>query len=240
LEALAPPDESALAPAVTEDTPEAGASTGNGRMADEEARGFGLLSSDVHHESASPAPSTVTSADQHPPGGLELEVGASALDEWATPAPETSSAVPTVVDEPDTDADIGDDHGEPIPTRTLAELYAQQGAVTEAIAVLRHLLAGRPNDLKLAARIEELEGGWTPPRPPRADEPAEVREGEGEDEVDALARELAESGGSPHAHTEGDSPFSWGDATPGGTPTTEGQTIRDYFDGLLRWEPPEP
>jgi hypothetical protein len=175
-----------------------------------------------------------------------MEVSTSVPDGTES-APETPSATPQSPVEPaDTVADFpSDDHGEPIPTRTLAELYAQQGAVKEAVAVLKHLLSGRPNDVELSRRIEELEGGWTPPRAPRADDPTDVVRGDEEEEdaeVEALARELADSGRSPHAHTEGDSPFSWGerDRASGSAPSPEEQTIREYFDGLLDWEPREP
>lgn len=49
--------------------------------------------------------------------------------------------------------------GEPAPvvTETMAELYARQGHIGEALNVYRILVARRPNDSRLAGRLRELE-----------------------------------------------------------------------------------
>jgi hypothetical protein len=45
---------------------------------------------------------------------------------------------------------------EPVVTETMAELYARQGLVSEARETYRQLLAARPHDRRLAARLAEL------------------------------------------------------------------------------------
>lgn len=46
---------------------------------------------------------------------------------------------------------------EPVLTETMAELYAKQGLVTEARDIYRKLVAQRPGDAALAARLDSLE-----------------------------------------------------------------------------------
>lgn len=46
---------------------------------------------------------------------------------------------------------------EPVVTETMAELYAKQGLIEEARDVYRELVARRPNEPQLAARLQELE-----------------------------------------------------------------------------------
>jgi hypothetical protein len=140
-----------------------------------------------------------------------------------------------------------DDMQVPLHTRTLAELYVKQGAVDRALAVLRHLRDRDPRDHDLARRISELESGVVepaplPPLPPRrteeatADRPSAARPtaGEPEEEVETLARDLAHSGREGH---EVQSPFAWGESAAEEPPV--GPTIRDYFEGMLEWEPEE-
>jgi hypothetical protein len=79
------------------------------------------------------------------------------IDEECPPAPSLES-------EPRLQAPL-----EPAPTKepptaqpglastTLAELYASQGHIEQALDVFRDLAASRPNDPKIAQRIEELE-----------------------------------------------------------------------------------
>ena len=116
-----------------------------------------------------------------------------------------------------------EDDGEPVYTRTLAELYASQGAVKEAVGVLRRILADNPADQDVSRRVAELEAGWI-------QVPME------EEEVEILARDLAESGATRH---DVESPFAWAEKEPEATAEVVGPTIREYFDGLLRWEPRE-
>jgi tetratricopeptide (TPR) repeat protein len=55
---------------------------------------------------------------------------------------------------------------EPIVTETMADLYLQQGHREDALRVYRALLAERPDDRHLMARVRELEHGPSPDRPP--------------------------------------------------------------------------
>ena len=116
--------------------------------------------------------------------------------------------------------------GGPVFTRTLAELYVKQGAVDRALGVLRHLSASDPDNRELADRIAQLEEGGDG-AVDASDEP--------EEEVESLARDLAQSGEGAH---DVDTPFAWGEQEAE-EPPSEGPTIRDYFDGLLSWEPEE-
>ena len=84
-------------------------------------------------------------------------------------------------------------------------------------------------------RIAELEAGGGSSRGTRAEETERAREEQEEKdhEVEALARDLAESGRRPK---DVQSPFGWTDREPPAE-EEEGPTMRDYFDGLLNWEP---
>jgi hypothetical protein len=117
-------------------------------------------------------------------------------------------------------------------TRTLAELYASQGAVKQALEVLQHLRSLNPDDTEIARRIVELEtGGAAASSVPPVELGIAARR---EEEVEALARDLAESGNARH---EVESPFAWAEKEPEHSGQASGPTIREYFDGLLNWEP---
>lgn len=76
-------------------------------------------------------------------------------DEVATPAPAPAAR----------EVETGGTEPEPVLTETMAELYAKQGLVTEARDIYRKLVAQRPGDATLAARLEALEsapGGRRP------------------------------------------------------------------------------
>jgi hypothetical protein len=151
---------------------------------------------------------------------------------------------------PPVEDDDPDDEGAggPVYTRTLAELYVKQGAVDRALGVLRHLSASDRDNRELADRIAQLEEGGdgavaelegeAPGRrqtgqPEQSD--ASDASDEPEEEVESLARDLAQSGEGAH---DVDTPFAWGEQEAE-EPPSEGPTIRDYFDGLLSWEPEE-
>jgi len=129
---------------------------------------------------------------------------------------------------PPVEDDDPDDEGAggPVYTRTLAELYVKQGAVDRALGVLRHLSASAPDNRELADRIAQLEEGG---------DGASDASDEPEEEVESLARDLAQSGEGAH---DVETPFAWGEQEAE-EPPSEGPTIRDYFDGLLSWEPEE-
>ena len=125
------------------------------------------------------------------------------------------------------------DSSEPVFTRTLAELYVSQGFTDKALDVYRHLNSVEPDAKDLSARIAELEGG------PVGTADSEAASGAGapaatEEEVETLARDLAEVGADDH---EVDTPFAWSeDATSDvSSIRKDGSTIGGYFDQLLGW-----
>lgn len=98
----------------------------------------------------------------------------------AIPAPEpapgrsrTSEPVPAAVQLSDDDgaADTTTlSQAEPVVTETMGDLYLQQGHREDALRVYRALLAQRPGDARLAAKLREME---TPPARKPATPPAE-------------------------------------------------------------------
>jgi hypothetical protein len=131
----------------------------------------------------------------------------------------------------------------PIYTRTLAELYVKQGFVDRALEVLRYLQRSAPADESLARRIAELEAGAaaevvdtgarSAPRRvglPGGPEAAAMAR-EAEEEVETLARDLAESGDGGH---EVETPFAWTEQEVEEVDAHH-PTIGEYFDDLLGW-----
>ncbi|MSR20701.1 MAG: hypothetical protein EXR91_06945 [Gemmatimonadetes bacterium] len=162
---------------------------------------------------AEPTPAAAAATVVAPPSSAEPRAEAS---DPAPEAPEPGAVAESVA--------VPEDEGEPVYTRTLAELYASQGAVKEAVGVLRRILADNPADEEVSRRVAELEAGGIQ---------VPIEE---EEEVETLARDLAESGATRH---DVESPFAWADKGPEATAEVAGPTIREYFDGLLRWEPRE-
>jgi tetratricopeptide (TPR) repeat protein len=104
-------------------------------------------------------------------------------------------------------------------TRTMADLYARQGLHARALAIYRQLLERDPEDATLRTRIAELA-----PLPPGARR---------EVDVEKLARDWAEG---PRDTGELSTPFAW-TPTRGSRPQRSGPAAREYFRGLLTWEP---
>ena len=135
------------------------------------------------------------------------------------------------------------DSSEPVNTRTLAELYVSQGFTDKAIDVYRQLRAAEPDAEDLEARIAELEGrapvgsAETDAAPDVSSREADVSATEDapDEEVETLARDLAETGADHH---EVDTPFAWSEDVAGENPAVvdDGMTIGAYFDQLLSWE----
>jgi hypothetical protein len=138
----------------------------------------------------------------------------------------------------------------PVQTRTLAELYVKQGFVDKALDVLRQLHAKHPGADDIARRIDELERGAQElaraslhVQSASGDHDDEggtdadldaADDGDDGDEMEALARDMAE-GSAEH---EVDTPFAWTESDAADEPGTAagGPRIGDYFDGLLAWE----
>jgi hypothetical protein len=219
-------DLDALAPGPDPAPPSPASGTANGQMSADEAVEVGFLSPDepdaivIDLDELLPEDSATSTAASSAPSPLTLSVASAEAPPPSLVEPPASVELPTDSEGPT------EDQGEPIYTRTLAELYAAQGASKQALRVLRHLLSENPQDADLSRRIAEVESGT--PRPPVVEEP--------EEEVDTLARDLAESGrGGP----DRDSPFNWSPPDAESSASAGGPSIREYFEGLLQWEPPE-
>jgi hypothetical protein len=150
-----------------------------------------------------------------------LELGSLAPDE---PVDLHGDLAPA--ESPDEDPHM--ESGEPVYTRTLAELYVRQGFTDQALDVYRHLLTTEPDAQDLRDRVSELEGGGLT----GSTESDSDSEAESED-VETLARYLAESGAEEH---EVDTPFAWTDEGEAGAgPTQSDGDVAGYFEGLLEW-----
>jgi len=117
--------------------------------------------------------------------------------------------------------------GDGLLTRTMADLYARQGLFDRALDVYRRLLERDPGDRALRDRVRELEA--------RAGSAVPTHD----DEVEALARDLAEG---PGHVGELRTSFAWtpAPAPPPGKPRGAhrgGLPVREYFRALLGWEP---
>ena len=177
--------------------------------------------------------------DAEPEPEVELmDLGALAPD--AEPEPEVElmdlgALAPDPVDEVD---ELESE--EPVYTRTLAEVYLKQGFVDQALHVLRNLLERDPSASDIARRIEEVRSGMLGGSARASDgKPLVAESGDartkGEEEVEALARDLAESGADAH---DVDTPFAWAEdeAPAEASEVDDGHAIGDYFDNLFAWE----
>ena len=150
-----------------------------------------------------------------------MDLGSLAPEEPADPHGDVAPAV-----SPKEDPHV--ENGEPVYTRTLAELYVRQGFTDQALDVYRQLLAADPAAQDLRERVSELEGGV--PTEPSGSDAESAAESE---ELETLARDLAESGAEEH---EVETPFAWTDEREAGSdavPSDEG--VAGYFEDLLGW-----
>jgi len=96
----------------------------------------------------------------------------------AEPPPPPRISIPAAVALSDDDgaADTAAlSRAEPVLTETMAELYLQQGHREDAVRVYQALLAQRPGDDRLAAKLAVLEGRAPAPTPPARPAPPPVR-----------------------------------------------------------------
>jgi tetratricopeptide (TPR) repeat protein len=96
-------------------------------------------------------------AEYHPQDEM-IENMLVALDlprPWGRPQPE----MPGEAAEEETADNAG---GEPIPTATLAEIYARQGLTDQAVRVYREILRLDPNNTAAARRLQELSADSSP------------------------------------------------------------------------------
>src|SRR5207253_8808399 len=91
--------------------------------------------------------------------------GPAPAAQWAPAAPVGGGAVPATpaavtLSDDDGAADTAAlSRAEPVVTETMAELYLRQGHPDEALRVYQALLAQRPGDPRLRARVDGLASG---------------------------------------------------------------------------------
>lgn len=156
---------------------------------------------------------------------------------------------------PDEEVPGDGDDDEEIFTRTLGELYADQGLTHRAVEVFQHLAAADPNDESLQARLAELEG--LPVPEPFADAAVESSEADApttqetdavmptpaptpprseadEAALEALAEDLVMA---PDDEGELTTPFAWSESEAESPADDAGPPVAEYFARLLSWVP---
>jgi tetratricopeptide (TPR) repeat protein len=131
-------------------------------------------------------------------------------------------------EDPDIVDAASDESPQQIHTRTMAELYVAQGLVDRAIEVYEHLLRKDPDDTETRLRLRVLKAGEEP-----------VADEVDDDEVETLARDLAQSGDEEH---EVDTPFAWpDDDLEEQSDETDEPSIGNFFGDLLGYvQEPDP
>ena len=168
-----------------------------------------IMPDDVAGESVRPAPAAQRApavarpTDSHGPGGA---------------VPATPAAV-TLSDDDGAADTAALSRAEPVVTETMAELYLRQGHPDDALRVYQALLAQRPGDPRLRARVDGLASGESGAR----------GHGTGESVQTFLRRILA---GRP--------PLRGEDATPGPEPLLAPEFPGSPLDRAFAIAPPEP
>ncbi|MEJ2203735.1 MAG: hypothetical protein P8170_06470, partial [Gemmatimonadota bacterium] len=169
----------------------------------------------------------------------DIDAGKRGVD-LSAPAPEKISAAeeeqvveveeapePSLADDAATAEGLPSDEleDEPLVTRTMAELYAQQGLVDRALEVFSELLRAAPDDEELSERVRQLEAvsGEAKPRHPAP----ESAQGETEPEDHLWQSEPSDDAAGV------DTPFAWTEDEA--EELAEGPGISTYFDRILSW-----
>lgn len=107
--------------------------------------------------------------DDVAPGRRSPSMSVGPMDmELPRRATRTSTTIPAAVSLSDDDGAVDAatlSAAEPVVTETMGDLYLQQGHREDALRVYRALLADRPGDVRLAAKVRDLEAPARPPRP---------------------------------------------------------------------------
>ncbi len=128
---------------------------------------------------------------------------------------------------------------DPINTRTMAELYVTQGLWSRAVEVYQNLVDASPDKDALQMRLDEVvrlqkEAAAAGPEELQEapiDPVPSTSEREPADEVEALARGLAEAGDHEH---DVDTPFAWAEQEAGeDVDVNKGPTMGDFFGRML-------
>jgi hypothetical protein len=153
-----------------------------------------------------------------------IEVAALAPDE-----PEVEEPVMELAALPPDDDLLSDEvTDEPLLTRTMGELYAQQGLTERALDVFRQLLQADPGDEDLRDRVRRLE---------EAGREVPVHEAAGHEEAapgdDDDLQDYAWTAAQADDGAEVDTPFAWTEEEAADVVT--GPSIAAYFERLLSW-----
>jgi len=181
------------------------------------------------------------------PDEPEAEEDAEELVASAAPAPDSVAGEEAEDGRDEEQAPAKDpdlDPHAPLPTRTLADLYARQGMTDRARSVYLQLLRVTPEDQGLRDRIAALEGETDEPadaaapskgdRTEAPEDPTSLPPLEDADQDEAVASAI---GWGPKDGAHGptvDTPFAWTQDDPDAA-AAAGPPIGDYFDRLLAW-----
>jgi tetratricopeptide (TPR) repeat protein len=128
---------------------------------------------------------------------------------------------------------------DPINTRTMAELYVTQGLWSRAVEVYRNLVDASPDKDALQMRLDEVvrlqkeaaAAGLEELQQAPIDPVPSTSEREPADEVETLARDLAEAGDHKH---DVDTPFAWAEQEAGeDVDVNKGPTMGEFFGRML-------
>ncbi len=116
-----------------------------------------------------------------------------------------------------------------VMTRTMAELLVKQGLGDRAVEIYERLVADKPDDHSLAARLEELRE-MAQPRPSGAESPSTATSD------DARHEEIADSLVNTQPDPHGMTPFAWTeDEASEKEAAPAGPRVGGYFSQLLSW-----
>jgi tetratricopeptide (TPR) repeat protein len=164
-----------------------------------------------------------------PPPDTEAEHAVSG--EKAEPAPSDPVTISGFEAPEEAPASPAGDIPAHLMTRTMAEIYRQQGLTARAVRIYEALRERNPDDEEISVRLAELRE-------------AERKREDAEPELQDVAPQWA---GDEDVAEEPSSPFAWGpemdesevedDETAPEEGTGSGRSIRDHFDDLLAWAP---
>ncbi len=236
-------DFAALAP----DEPEDAAAEADASLSDDDVTDFGSLAPDEPPLEEPAAEEEVLGVDALAPEDIEPEMvdldPFEPMDELAAHAPDDTDVddeeAATAEEEALADAPAEHALADPINTRTMAELYVTQGLWSRAVEVYRNLVAASPDKDALQMRLDEVvrlqkeaaAAGSEELQQAPIDPVPSTSEREPADEVEILARDLAEAGDHEH---DVDTPFAWAEQEAGeDVDANKGPTMGDFFGRIL-------
>ena len=236
-------DFAALAP----DEPEDAAAEADASLSDDDVTDFGSLAPDEPPLEEPAAEEEVLGVDALAPEDIEPEMvdldPFEPMDELAAHAPVDTDVddeeAATAEEEALADAPAEHALADPINTRTMAELYVTQGLWSRAVEVYRNLVAASPDKDALQMRLDEVvrlqkeaaAAGSEELQQAPIDPVPSTSEREPADEVEILARDLAEAGDHEH---DVDTPFAWAEQEAGeDVDANKGPTMGDFFGRIL-------